>query len=47
MIETAAASELDGALLFGGEHTSVDFNGFMNGAVDSGERVARELLAAG
>jgi monoamine oxidase len=46
MIETAAKTELDGALLFGGEHTSVDFNGFMNGAVDSGERVARELLAA-
>jgi monoamine oxidase len=46
MIETAAATELNGALLFGGEHTSIDFNGFMNGAVDSGERVARELLAA-
>lgn len=46
MIETAAATELDGALLFGGEHTSVDFNGFMNGAVDAGERAARELLAS-
>ena len=45
MIETAGASELHGTLLFGGEHTSVDFNGFMNGAVDSGERVARALLA--
>ena len=45
MIENAAASELNGNLLFGGEHTSVDFNGFMNGAVDSGERVARALLA--
>ena len=45
MIETAGASELHGTLLFGGEHTSVEFNGFMNGAVDSGERVARALLA--
>ncbi len=44
MIEDAAASDLGGALLFAGEHTSVDFNGFMNGAVDAGERVARELM---
>ncbi|MBI1360642.1 MAG: FAD-dependent oxidoreductase [Alphaproteobacteria bacterium] len=44
MIEDAAATDLDGALLFAGEHTSVEFNGFMNGAVDAGERVARELM---
>lgn len=36
--------ELDGRLLFAGEHTSVDFTGFMNGAVESGNRVAREIL---
>lgn len=46
MIEDAAKSELNGALVFAGEHTSVDFNGFMNGAVDAGERAAKELLNA-
>ncbi|HEX5006689.1 MAG TPA: NAD(P)/FAD-dependent oxidoreductase, partial [Hyphomonadaceae bacterium] len=44
-IEFAAQSELDGRLLFAGEHTSANFIGFMNGAVDAGERVAKELLA--
>ncbi len=44
-LEHAAQSELDGRLLFAGEHTSADFVGFMNGAVDAGERVAKELLA--
>ena len=33
-----------GALHFCGEHTSSRFGGFMNGAVESGERVAREIL---
>jgi monoamine oxidase len=33
------------ALHFAGEHTSSRFSGFMNGAVESGERVAQELLA--
>ena len=44
-LEYAAQTELDGKLLFAGEHTSAESVGFMNGAVDAGERVARELLA--
>lgn len=40
----AAQPELDGRLLFAGEHTSEDFFGFMNGAVESGNRAAKELL---
>ncbi len=35
--------ELDGRLLFAGEHTSTDYSGFMNGAVESGQRVAVEI----
>jgi monoamine oxidase len=34
-----------GRLHFCGEHTSAEFQGYMEGAVESGERVARELLA--
>jgi monoamine oxidase len=30
---------------FAGEHTSIDFQGYLNGAVESGERVAGEILA--
>lgn len=30
---------------FAGEHTSIDFQGYLNGAVESGERVAAEVLA--
>jgi len=30
---------------FAGEHTSIDFQGYLNGAVESGERVADEILA--
>ncbi len=30
---------------FAGEHTSIDFQGYLNGAVESGERVANEILA--
>jgi monoamine oxidase len=44
--EAAGAPELDGRLAFAGEHTSVDFGGFMNGGVESGERAAKELAAA-
>ena len=32
---------------FAGEHTSIDFQGFLNGAVASGERAAKEILSAG
>jgi monoamine oxidase len=42
--EYAARTELDGRLFFAGEHTSAESVGFMNGAVDAGERVAAELL---
>lgn len=44
--DNAARSELGGKLFFAGEHTSASSQGFMNGAVESGERVAKEVLAA-
>ena len=44
MFEAILAPELGGRLHFAGEHTSVDFLGYMNGAVESGERVADEIL---
>jgi monoamine oxidase len=31
---------------FAGEHTSIDFQGYLNGAVESGERAAAEIYAA-
>jgi monoamine oxidase len=37
----AAAAE--GRIHFAGEHTSTEFQGFLEGAVESGERAAREL----
>jgi monoamine oxidase len=33
-----------GNCLFAGEHTSIDFQGYLNGAVESGERVTAEIL---
>jgi monoamine oxidase len=39
-----AERETVSGLHFAGEHTSLDFQGFMNGASESGERVAREIL---
>jgi monoamine oxidase len=41
-----AEREQSGACHFAGEHTSVDFQGYLNGAVESGERAANEILAA-
>ncbi len=35
---------LEGRLLFAGEHTSADFGGFMQGAYESGNRCASEIL---
>ncbi|SDW95204.1 NAD(P)/FAD-dependent oxidoreductase [Paenibacillus sp. CF384] len=35
-----------GACHFAGEHTSVVFQGYMNGAVESGERAAAEIMEA-
>ena len=29
---------------FCGEHTSIDFQGYLNGAVETGERAAREVI---
>jgi monoamine oxidase len=39
--------EMGGRLLFAGEHTSTDYSGFMNGAVESGLRVAHEIAGRG
>jgi monoamine oxidase len=33
-----------GRLLFAGEHTSTEWQGYMNGAIESGRRAARELM---
>jgi monoamine oxidase len=35
----------EGNAHFCGEHTSIDFQGYLNGAVETGERVAREVVA--
>jgi monoamine oxidase len=35
-----------GSCHFAGEHTSVDFQGYLNGAVETGERAADEVAAA-
>jgi monoamine oxidase len=40
----AATPELDGRLIFAGEHTSAESPGFMNGGVESGNRAVKELL---
>ncbi len=41
-----AEGEAVGACHFAGEHTSVDAQGYLEGAVESGARAAREVLAA-
>jgi monoamine oxidase len=38
--------EPEGACHFCGEHTSVDFQGYLNGAVETGERAAGEVIGA-
>jgi monoamine oxidase len=38
--------EISGACHFCGEHTSIDFQGYLNGAVETGYRAASEVLAA-
>jgi monoamine oxidase len=40
-----ADRERSGNCHFAGEHTSIDFQGYLNGAVDSGENAADEVLA--
>ncbi len=44
LLEETATPAQDGRIQFAGEHTSADFLGYMNGAVESGERVAAALL---
>ncbi|HTE63140.1 MAG TPA: NAD(P)/FAD-dependent oxidoreductase, partial [Solirubrobacteraceae bacterium] len=41
----AAESEIEGAVHFCGEHTTQDFQGYLNGAVFTGARAAGEVLA--
>jgi monoamine oxidase len=41
-----AERQPEGNCHFAGEHTSIDFQGYLNGAVESGERAAGEILAA-
>jgi monoamine oxidase len=41
-----AEREIEGSCHFAGEHTSIDFQGYLNGAVESGERAAGEILTA-
>lgn len=38
--------EIEGACHFCGEHTSLDFQGYLNGAVETGERTAVEVARA-
>jgi monoamine oxidase len=40
------AGVAEGRIHFAGEHTSVQFQGFLDGAVQTGERAARQLLKA-
>ena len=44
--EVAGEPALDGRLQFAGEHTSVDWFGYMNAAVESGNRVSDALAEA-
>jgi monoamine oxidase len=37
--------ERQGTCHFAGEHCSIDFQGYLNGAVETGERAAGEILA--
>lgn len=43
---SGAEAEVSGACHFAGEHTSQDFQGYLNGAVESGQRAADEILAS-
>jgi monoamine oxidase len=38
--------EVEGACHFAGEHTSIDFQGYLNGAVETGQRAAGEVIGA-
>jgi monoamine oxidase len=41
-----AEREAVGTCHFAGEHTSIDFQGYLNGAVETGQRAADEILGA-
>jgi monoamine oxidase len=41
-----AERQPEGNCHFAGEHTSIDFQGYLNGGVESGERAAGEILGA-
>jgi monoamine oxidase len=41
-----AERQSEGNCHFAGEHTSIDFQGYLNGGVESGERACGEILAA-
>jgi monoamine oxidase len=41
----SAEAERSGNCHFCGEHTSQDFQGYLNGAVETGERACDEILA--
>jgi len=40
-----AERQQEGACHFAGEHTSIDFQGYLNGGVESGERAAGEIIS--
>ncbi|MDR7077255.1 monoamine oxidase [Neobacillus niacini] len=40
------AGEREGNIFFAGEHTSIKYPGYLNGAVESGERAAQEIINA-
>jgi len=44
IIGAAGEPELGGRMLFAGEHCSVQKQGYMEGAVESGNRVAEQFL---
>ncbi len=44
LLEVAGAPSDDGRIHFAGEHTSPEYLGFMNGAVETGEAAAKALL---
>jgi monoamine oxidase len=44
MFDVAAEPALHGRLQFAGEHTSSEFYGYMNGAVESGNRTSKALI---
>ena len=46
LLDVAAEPALGGRVQFAGEHTSVDFLGYMNGGVQSGNRAAAALIEA-